>query len=325
MSGVLGFVTLALGFTLIRWLGQGSLYLVSTLSITPWFERRRGLVFGITASATATLMALTPILLGVAIGAWGWRTAWILAAIAIWLVVIPIARFGIIDRPSDVGQYPDGDAAPTEEEANVPDAPSSTRTQALAQPRFWLLSLAVAATSMIVTALNFHSISILSAQGLTVTEAAAMFLPQVIGAIVVSIVVGALADRVAPRFLLALSMVLLAASLLLVATIAPGPQVIIYAIVLGATTGAQRPLVATVLPRWYGLAHIGSIQGVSAMIVVAASAAGPVALSLASDSLGSYGSVAWVFLAIPIIIGLATLTMSEPSPTQGLQDDPETP
>ncbi len=52
MSGVQGLVTLMLGFTLIRWLGQGSLSLVSTLSITPWFERRRGFAFGLSSTAT---------------------------------------------------------------------------------------------------------------------------------------------------------------------------------------------------------------------------------------------------------------------------------
>ena len=47
MAGVQGIGMLTLGFVLIRWLGQGSLTLVSQLSITPWFERRRGFVFGL--------------------------------------------------------------------------------------------------------------------------------------------------------------------------------------------------------------------------------------------------------------------------------------
>ena len=46
MAGVQGFVTLAIGFTLIRWLGQGSLSLVCSVAIVHCFERRRGLVFG---------------------------------------------------------------------------------------------------------------------------------------------------------------------------------------------------------------------------------------------------------------------------------------
>jgi MFS family permease len=193
-----------------------------------------------------------------------------------------------------------------------PATPSRTRREALTQSRFWVLSAVIAATSMLITALNFHQISILGAQGLTITEAAAMFLPQVIGAIVAGVVMGTLADRVPARVPLAATMLLLLASLVLAAFLRPGPMIILYAIVLGAAGGAGRPLVATVLPRWYGLAHIGSIQGVSLLIGVAASASGPVALSLAGDQSGGYASAVWVFIAIPVVIAIAALTIREP-------------
>ena len=311
MSGVQGFATLAVGFTLIRWLGQGALGLVSTLAITPWFERRRGLVFGLSTTVTATLMSLTPIILGVAIGAYGWRIAWILAAIAVWLVVLPIARFGIVDRPSDVGQFPDGDTT-SASGRTTPMATSQTRAQAIRQARFWLLCLSIATTALLVTALNFHQISILGAEGLSATEAAAMFLPQVVGTIVAGLAFGALADRLPARYLVALSMALLATSVLLAALIAPGWHILLYAIVLGAAAGAQRPLVATILPRWYGLAHIGSIQGVSVLITVAASATGPVAFSLISEQAGSYGAASAVLVAIPVVVGFTALAITEP-------------
>ena len=312
MSGVQGFVTLVLGFTLIRWLGQGSLQLVSTLAITPWFERRRGSVFGIATTATAVLMSLTPILLGAAIGLFDWRVAWILSAFAIWLLVVPIARFGIVDRPADVGQYADGDPAPHPSEEPPPAAISRTRGEALRQSRFWLLSFVIGATSMLVTALNFHQISLLGEQGLSVTEAAAMFLPQVLGTLVASLVMGALADRIQARYLLMTSMALLVLSLVLAAQLRPGPMILVYAVVLGAAAGAGRPLVATLLPRWYGLAHIGSIQGIAVFIAVAASSVGPVALSLPNEALGGFGPAALVLVVIPIVVGLAALTISEP-------------
>ena len=312
MSGVRGFVTLAIGFTLIRWLGQGSLGLVSVVSITHWFERRRGAVFGVSFTAVSALMALTPIFLGLAIEAYDWRTAWLIAAVAVWLVVIPIARFGIVDRPADVGQYPDGGAAPSVAAARIRSALSRSRREALGEVRFWLLNLAVAVTAMLVTALNFHQISILGEEGFTATEAATMFLPQVAGAIVAGLVVGALADRVQARFLVAMSMAILVCSLLLISFIQPGWQVVVYAVMLGASAGAQRPLVATLLPRWYGAIHIGAIQGVSTLIGVAASAIGPVTLALVTSWLGGYGEAALALACIPFVIGLATLAISEP-------------
>jgi MFS family permease len=175
-----------------------------------------------------------------------------------------------------------------------------------------VLALVVATTSMLFTALSFHQISILGEQGLTVTEAAAMFLPQVVGLIAAGLLAGILADRVPARFLLAGTMFLLACTLALAALLAPGWPIVLYAVVLGSAAGAQRPLVATLLPRWYGLAHIGSIQGVAVLVTVAASATGPVTLALVSDSLGGYGSAALLLIVIPVVVGLAALTISEP-------------
>ena len=139
-----------------------------------------------------------------------------------------------------------------------------------------------------------------------------MFLPQVIGAIGAGLVVGALSDRVAVRFLLAASMALMAAGLLLINIAEPGWQVVLYAVTLGAAAGAQRPLAATVLPRWFGLANIGAIQGLSTFIGVGASAVGPVALSLGRSWVGGYIEAAALFAIIPLAIGLMALTVREP-------------
>ena len=313
MSGVQGFVTLAVGFTLIRWLGQGSLSLVSTVAVSHWFQRRRGAVFGVMLTAVSALMSLAPILLNAAIEAYSWRTAWLLAAAAVWLILIPIGYFGIIDRPADVSQYPDGEAEPPDSGVRV-IARSHSRREAVGEVRFWLLSAAVATTAMLVTAMNFHQISILGAEGLSSTEAAAMFLPQIAGAIVAGLVMGALADKVAARYLLAASMALLVAALLLVGVIQPGWQVVLYSVTLGAAAGGQRPIAATVLPRWFGLANIGAIQGIATFVAVGASAAGPLALSLTQGWLGSYSTAAFLLALVPLGIGAAVLAIAEPEP-----------
>ena len=310
MSGVQGFVTLAVGFTLIRLLGQGSLSLVSTVAVTHWFHCRRGLVFGVMMTAVSTLMSLTPVFLNLAIEAYSWRTAWLLAAAAVWLIVVPIGYFGIVDRPADVGQHPDGDTAPLATGTGESPVRSHSRREAVGETRFWLLTLTVATTSMLITALNFHQISILGEAGLSSTEAAIMFLPQVGGAILAGLVVGALSDRIPVRFLLATAMALMMAALLLIQVIEPGWQVVLYAVTLGAAGGAQRPLAATVLPRWFGLANIGAIQGISSLIGVGASAIGPVCLSLARTWTDGYASTTLILAAIPLAVGVTSLVVT---------------
>ena len=306
MSGVQGFVTLSIGFIAIRLLGQGSLGLASTVAVTLWFDKKRGTALGIFTTAWAVLMSMAPIALALAIDAVDWRMAWVLAGLSVWLVVVPIARFGIIARPSDVGQYPDGE--PPADDADHHARVSFTRSQAVRRFRFWVLAAAAGAVSMLVTALNFHQISLLTEAGMTARTAAIMFLPQVVGAAVAGLLFGYLSDRLQGRWLIPLTMLLLAASLVQAAYVTPG-LAIAYAVVLGAAGGASRSVTATLLPRWFGVDHIGSIQGLATFITVAASALGPVTYALARGWFDGYAGASLVLAAIPLVVGLVGLSL----------------
>lgn len=308
MAGVQGFVSLTIGFVAIRLFGQGSLMLVSTIAVTLWFDRIRGTALGIFNTSNRLLMSIVPVGLSFVIAAYDWRLAWVTAGVVVWLVVIPIARFGLIDRPADIGQLPDG-ARPATEASVVVDAPSSTRTEALRTKKFWVLAATSASIGMISTALNFHQISLLGAAGLSPTEAAIMFLPQVLGAAIGGIAFGWMADRLTGRALIPMAMALLASSLLLASNLTPGWSIVLYALCLGTAAGSSRSIISTLLPRWFGVLHIGAIQGTATLITVASTALGPVAFSLAWDLSGSYDSVAQWFALIPVAAGLAGLTL----------------
>jgi MFS family permease len=314
MAGVQGFVALAIGFVAIRLLGQGSLMLVSTVAVTLWFEKRRGTVLGIFSTGTAIVMALVPVGLSLVIEGYGWRVASLTSAVMIWLVVVPIARFGMIDRPSDVGQVPDGPnpkkVKPSKEQTRV----SVTRAEALRTKRFWSLLAASATVGMLVTALNFHQISLLGDAGLTATQAAVMFLPQVIGAAAAGLLFGYLSDRLTGRELIPMAMGLLIISLVLAASLTPGVAVVLYAVSLGAAGGAIRSVSATLLPRWFGVRHIGEIQGTASFINVAATALGPVVFALTRDATGGYSGAATWFIFMPLLAGIVATTIRPVSP-----------
>ena len=310
MAGVGGFVTLALGFVAIRLFGQGSLSLVSTVAVTHWFDRWRGTALGIFATGTAILMALVPVGLSIVIQEFDWRIAWLTAAAAVLMIVVPIARLGMVDRPSDVGEHPDGIPPEGTPEGHRPTTGRSvTRREAIRTGRFWVLVAASMSAGMLSTALNFHQISLLGDAGLTPTEAAVMFLPQVIGAAVAGIAFGYLADRLTGRTLIPMAMSLLAASLVLAANLSSGIVIVLYAIILGAAGGAARSVGATLLPRWFGIGHIGSIQGTATFLSVASTALGPVAFAIAREAAGDYNGAALWFALLPIAAGLAAVLL----------------
>lgn len=318
MAGVQGFITLAIGFTAIRFLGQGSLSLASTVVVTLWFEKRRGTAMGIYATATSILMALVPIGLSFVIESYDWRIAWLTSAVVVWLVVLPIARWGLVDRPGDVGQIPDGGReAKVVSKEQVTE--SASRRDALHTARFWVLASAVASVAMLSTALNFHQISLLADAGLSATEAALMFLPQVVGAGVAGLVFGYIADRLTGRWLIPMTMALLIASLILASNLDSQALIVVYAMSLGAAGGSSRSVNATLLPRWFGTSHIGEIQGTATLIGVASTAIGPVAFSLARDVVGDYGGAAVWFAALPLAAGVTALFLKPVLPQSASQ------
>ncbi len=317
MAGVVGLITLGIGFTGIRMLGQGALTLVSTTAVAPWFDRRRGFAMGVTTAVGSALLSLIPLLSNRIIGEFGWRWAWVAMAFIVWVVILPIALRGMIDRPSDVGQRPDGDAPLGVEAQQAADEAvfwgSFTRSEAMRAPMFWAVVGAVAATGMIGTGLAFHQIDLLGEQGLTAAQAAANFIPQTVAALTTTLAVGSLVDRIAAKWVLAGSMGLLAGAMLAVPFVTPGLAAIGYGMAVGAAGSAARALEAASFPKLFGLRHVGSIRGVVSAVGAASTAFGPLALSIGRDLTGSYVQVLLWLLLIPIAVTLVGLVAKVPT------------
>lgn len=319
MSLVNGLVWLAVGFTGVRFLGQGSLSLVSTVTVSVRFVHHRGTAIGIFSTVSGALMALVPLLLAVAIAGVGWRGAWLIAAAVVVVTVTPMAWFGLRGLPPAVVDHRDvvarQGASDPEDMVHRHDVVVGhddagrvfDRVGAMRTPQFWMLAAVTSAAGMLTTALNFHQIDLLGDAGISATTAAAMFIPQVVGSACAGILVGYLCDRVGTRYLPAASMVLLIIALVLAAVVAPGIIVIVYAINLGAMGGAIRTTAATLLPTWFGTAHLGSIQGSLTLFGVGASALGPVTLAIVERSFGSYRPAVVALVSIPVLALLVAI------------------
>jgi len=311
-SGVTGMITLGLAFTGIRMLGQGSLGLVSQTATALWFDRKRGFAIALQMTLSAGLMSLAPLVLQRSISTFGWRGAWVASGIAIWLTVVPIARFVMVDRPSSIGQVPDG--ASIEIEGVIPvSRPSSTVAEAIRTPAFWSVGAMTALTSALITGLTFHHISIMTSNGLSEAQAAAMFFPMTIGTVTFGFGYGWLTDRVSARLLVPTAGLSLVAGLLMATMIRPGPLVIGYALLIGANAGAVRALSAALYPKWFGTAHIGAIRGVATVLGVGSSAIGPLIISVGNDMTGSYDTIFVLAAVVAAAVTLLTVTVADPA------------
>jgi MFS family permease len=317
LSTVSGIVGLTVGFIGIRLAGQGALSLTATTAAALWFQRRRGTAIGLVTAIGSMGISLTPLLIEGVIAEYGWRTAWLVEGIAVWLIVIPIAVVGMRDRPTDLGQRLDGRPAVTS--ANS-DGPSSdvdeewdvTTREASRTGYFWVVTLGTMVSGLLVTAVAFHQISILTARGLSTVEAAANFVPQTVAGLLATLAAGVLADRLSPKVLVSASMVALALSLAWATWVTSGLSAVLFGLLLGAAAGSIRAVEAATFPRYFGTRHIGSIRGLVTALGVGATAFGPLLFASVFDTQGSYTDVLLVSAVLPILIGMAAIAVPLP-------------
>ncbi len=302
LSFVTGLLGLTFGYVGVRMAGQGALGLAVTTALSRGIRHRRGLALGIAAAMGSAGISLAPVLLQQVVEALGIRSAWRWEALAVAVIVIPLAY--LLPRRS-LAPVTEGHAHPMAEDA-------WTVRQALRTVMFWVLTVAVASSSMLVTALSFHQIALLGERGLTPVGAATNFLPQTITALLTTLLVGALVDKVDPRVFVVISMTLVAGALLMVTVIVPGWSAITYGLILGASGGALRGMEAATFARYYGVANIGAIRGIATFVSLAASALGPIGLSLGVDGFGDFATPARVLAVLPALVAVAAILARPP-------------
>lgn len=320
-SLIAGVPSLTMAFIGMRVGGQGALSLVATTAVAVYIEQRRGLAMGLTSAIGTAIISLVPLALERVIQHQDWRTALVLEGLAVWLFVVPAALF-LPPRPRRGTSSPEGegaslateegDAEKDEAAENETAATDLTLRQALRTGVFWVVTLGVGICSLIGTGLNFHLLSLLGERGLSSTEAAATFLPQMVGGLAATLVLGWLADRFSDLILIISVMLILAALTAGAGWVQPGISVLAYSLALGAVGHGVRTLEAVAFPRCFGVGHLGAIRGVVHAVTVGASAFGPLALSFGRGLSDSYRPILLVLTVFPLAVALATAFVRTP-------------
>ena len=291
-GGVLGvFVALAL----LRTFGQGSFPLLGTVVVNRAFHGRRGRAmalasFGLTAASIALPPAVVALIVAV-----GWEAAFRLLGLAVLALVLPLAlllRGTVGGAPFRAeGGAAAGDSFPLalRQSRRLPRIAVPTRSAAQ-------LLLVLAAPPLVLTAIIFHAVSLLGARGLSLAEAGVALSLLGVANAVGTLAVGAVADRVSTRALLAVMSGLLGASALLLLA---SSALAAYAafVLLGLGGGCYGVASGIVWARTYGVAQIGRLQGTSFAAQIAAAAAGPLPLAISLAAFASY-TPALIVLAV---------------------------
>lgn len=316
MAFVTGSISFFLAFAALRAFGQGSVPINATLITAQWFVRMRGRAMAIMGLGFASSMALMPILARALIDNLSWRMAYVVIGILIWMIVVPAAAYFLHNTPEQINLYPDGSSKPPEGEMESGHVGINDHRKVLTSVTFWGLAIPLSVPGFVSTALVFHQSAIFVERGMSLTMAASVFLPISASALIASILSGFLVDRIGPRTLFYISTTVLLTSICAI-SIAQSIQVaIVYAVILGASNGTGQIVSNVLWAYYYGRHGLGRIQGSANMIMIAASAIGPLPLAIMHSITGRFTEGILLMCALPIAAAIIMATVK----TDNLQE-----
>ena len=301
------------GFAALRSCGSGVLTLAGRTLIPNWFHSNLGRALSLLGLAGMLSQAIVPVFNAYVIEALGWRNAWRVNALIVWLVLLPIVALLVRNHPADVGQLPDG-VQPSDVHASPSEfeEPGFTSNQALRTPAFWRLIGASAVPSLVVTGLAFNQIAILTDRGLPASLAASSFAIEAAVALPATLVAGWLVDRYPVRYSLAIGQVFLAIGMICLILAKAPALALVYAAMRGASSGFWMVAADAAWPTYFGRRYLGSIRGIGFAVGVVGAALGPVILGIGYDRSGSYTSSILALLVLPIAAAIAVFSVVPP-------------
>lgn len=314
----LAFVVIAVGVSLAG-------FLALTTAVVQWFERKRSLAMGIAMLGGASGGLMLPFVVG-ALETYGWRPVSAASAVIVLVVGLPLVQV-VRNQPARYGLHPDGiapepDRALAEGETAPPPRIEFTARAAMRTRAFWLISLAHAASVLVVSVVTVHLAPHAVALGYSLQEAALVVTVQTVANLIARPLGGLISDRVGSRSVIFVSMLLHAVALGLLAR-AEAPWMLWgFAVLNGVAWGARVPVIVSMRAEYFGARSFGTIMGLSSMVVTVAAVAAPVLAGWSFDVLGSY-TLSFTILAVLAGVGsLFVVFLPPPRPAEGAEATP---
>lgn len=302
------------GFSLIRFFGQGVLTLASRTMMMKWFDARRGFATSFSSAFTAMGFSAAPLFFESLILQYNWNGAWLVLGIITALVFPIIVVVFFRNNPQDIGLRPDGGLVSKKvRKLRFPVTKEFSLLEARKKLIFWVIALLLSMQAMYITGFTFHVVSIFEHAGFIRSEAVDIFQPIAVISVATSILFGWMSDFVKLKLLLfckGLGAIISLVGLMFLGEHELARNAIIIG--MGVMSGLFGVVSIVAWPRLFGKSHLGAINGFSMTIIVFGSALGPMLFSLSLSQMGNY-SLAEIITLI-LFIGLTIITFSIKNP-----------
>jgi len=307
MAGVSNTMWLIVVIFGLRFMGQGLLGHISSVSMARYFGHHRGKALSLSSMGYPLGEALLPSIAVALIASFGWRQMWAGIGIMLLLILVPLMLWLLKGHKKQyILNSKDKEVSKKGRKLN-----DWTRGQVLKDFRFYALLPSFLATSFIYTGLFFHQVHIINSKGWSLTVFVGFFIIYAIAQIFSAMFTGILVDRYTARSMMRFYLIPAIVGLLLIAnfnTLSAGAA---FMALFGVSAGAVGVIHGSVWAETYGITHLGAIKALGTAFMVLSTALSPPIMGVAIDHGVSIESISiasaiYMFFAASLVVSVFT-------------------
>ena len=260
-----------------------------TKLVANWFESNAGMALGIAAIGISFSGVVLPILVDPLIELIGWRSVYMVFGSIVIFLLIPVVRYFVIDSPEEIGQHKD----------NLPDQSALDSSQDLMEIKdffkhsiFWIISLAFAfqflAMGGVLLHLPLHSenqgfLDTWTILGFPIKQTVFAYSFAALGGVVGKVFFGYLMDKLNPNIPVMIMMAMQSVGIFGLTLIDNYLFFTLFCFIFGLGFGGTMVLMSACFLKAFGSQNLGSVRGVSALLIVPVQPIGMILVGTAFD------------------------------------------
>lgn len=310
-----------IGYATGRVIFSSPVQIGAAVVVSRWFIRLRGRTNGILNMSHSVGMVLFPLIASIVIAQSGWRDAWFVLGVLVFVAALLPVAILISERPEDLGLRPDGDAENTAD-LNEDDTPQSedieesdwTVEEAKRTPTLWLLALATGMLFLMQAGTNTHSAAFFQDQGLGAVIAGFGISFNAIFLGVGSVAWGMIVEKVPVRFVMAAVALVMATASFLFTTTNTAAEALVYSALFGFGLGGMLTVPPVAYADYYGRRSLGTIRGITEPFTTFGQAVGVLIPGIVFDYISAESYTPFFFAAgsVGILTALISLFATQP-------------
>ncbi len=276
-------LTLLISLFLLRQLGQGLMFIVSSTAMVRYLDEHKGKASALASMGYAVAEAVMPSML-VALLLWvGWRQSWQVAGILLVVFMLPAILFLLRSHEQRHRDYLTQISQQEDDRVRVYRRRQWTRPEVIRDRYFYLFAPGLMSQPLMFTGFIFHQVHLVESKGWPLIGWAALFSVYAMVSVGTKLVTGFLIDRYGAIRMIPLVALPMGVGLIVLAYSSSLVGGGVFLVLTGITVGFQSTATAPFWSEMYGNQHLGSIKSLGAAAMVFCTALSPIVMGWQID------------------------------------------